>query len=92
MSAVGIVILVIECVALFALAVIYVGGYITYRMAFYNNPKKNKVDPYTYIKDNDDPRNLFSKGLIDNILKISHNINYLHSHYIRIIQFITILW
>lgn len=80
MSAVGIVILVIECVALFALAVIYVGGYITYRMAFYNNPKKNKVDPYTYIKDNEDPRNLFSKGLIDNILKIPYKDIYTESY------------
>lgn len=79
-SAFGIVVLVIECIALLALAVIYIGGYITYRMAFYNNPKKNKVDPYTYIKDNDEPRNLFSKSLIDRILQIPYKDIYTESY------------
>ena len=70
MGAFEIVILAIEGLALLALLVIFVGGYITYRMAFYNNPKKNKIDPYKYIKDNNEPRNLFSKQLIDKILAI----------------------
>ena len=51
MSGVEIALLVASCVLVLAAGVIFVGGYITYRMAFYNNPKKNKIDPYTYIKD-----------------------------------------
>ena len=68
MGAFAIIILIFECLGLFALLVAFLGGYVTYRMAFYNNPKKNKVDPYRYIKDNEEPRNLFSKSLIDRVL------------------------
>ena len=70
MGPISIAILIIECIGVLALLVIFLGGYITYRMTFYNNPKKNKVDPYKYIKDNDEPRNLFSKSLIDRVLSI----------------------
>ncbi len=70
MGAAAIVILVFEILGLLALLIAFLGGYITYRMAFYNNPKKNKVDPYKYIKDSDEPRNLFSKSLIDRVLSI----------------------
>ena len=80
MGTVGIIILVVECVGLLALLVAYLGSYITYRMAFYNNPEKNKVDPYRYIKDNDEPRNLFSKSLVDRILAIPCENIYVTSH------------
>ena len=80
MSGVEIALLVASCVLVLAAGVIFVGGYITYRMAFYNNPKKNKIDPYTYIKDNEEPRNLFSKSLIDRILQIPYKDIYTESY------------
>ena len=75
-----IIILSVLGAALFVLLLVLLLAYITYRLIFYHDPKRDKVDPYKYIKDNDEPRNLFSKSLIDNILKIPYEDIYVTSH------------
>jgi pimeloyl-ACP methyl ester carboxylesterase len=55
-----------SCMTLLCL-ILFLGGYITYRMAFYNNVKKNPPDPYKFA-EGDDPRKVLSRELIGNIL------------------------
>ena len=80
MGALEVVLLIVEILLFLVLLIVFLGGYVTYRMAFYNNPKKNKVDPYRHIKDNDEPRNLFSNSLVDRILSIPYEDVYITSY------------
>ncbi len=55
-------------------------SYITYRMAFYQNPKKREIDPYRHVKNDGKPTSVFSKRLIDEILTVPYENIYITSH------------
>ena len=49
-------VLIISLAVLILLSLlVLLGSYIAYRRAFYNNPKKNRVDPYRHIKNDGTP-------------------------------------
>ena len=60
--------------------IILTGAYVTYRMAFYNNPTKHKKDPYRHVKDDGKPESILSKALIDRIISIPYENIYVTSH------------
>ena len=57
------------CALVLALGVL-VGSYITYRMAFYRNPKKHRANPYNGIKNDGSEISARSKAMVDNILSL----------------------
>jgi pimeloyl-ACP methyl ester carboxylesterase len=67
MSAFEIVLLAFGSAAALFAVLLFFGGYITYRMAFYNNTEKNPPNPYKFA-EGDDPRKALSRELIGNIL------------------------
>ena len=60
--------------------VFFVGVFICYKMAFYNNPKKNPSDPYRHVKNDGSEASEFPKSLIDNILSVPYENIYVTSH------------
>ena len=69
----------ISCIGLAAL-ILFVGGYVTYRMTFYHDPKKNPVDPYRFVKDDENPISAFGRSLIDSFLPLPYEDLYTTSH------------
>lgn len=65
---------------LFIAAALLLGAYVTYRMAFYNDPKKNPKDPYRHVKDDGSPTSVLSKALIDYIISVPCENIYITSH------------
>ena len=57
------------CVFVLAVGVL-VGSYITYRMAFYRNPKKHRANPYNGIKNDGSDISERSRAMVDNILSL----------------------
>ncbi len=77
----GIIVLVVfASFILLMLISLLIGSYITYRMTFYQSKKKRYVDPYRHIKDDGEPKSLFSRKLIDNILEVPYENIYVISH------------
>ena len=60
--------------------IILTGAYVTYRMAFYNNPTKHRKDPYRHVKDDGKPESILSRSLIDRIISIPYENIYVTSH------------
>lgn len=60
--------------------IVLTGAYVTYRMAFYNNPIKHKKDPYRHVKDDGKPESILSRKLIDNIISIPYQNIYVTSY------------
>lgn len=65
----------------FLLAAVFIGAYITYRIAFYNNPEKTKADPYYLIdKGAYEKYQDVSRSLIDNVLAMPYEDVYITSY------------
>ena len=79
MMEIGIALICLGSALLLAALVLIVGGYITYRMAFYNNVSKKPVDPYKFAKG-DDPVSNLSRELIGKILEMEFEDVYVTSH------------
>lgn len=67
MTLLGILILILG-VAFVSFSVLFGFGYYAYRVAFYNNPKKRRADPYRHVKDDGSAESEYSKRLIDEMI------------------------
>ncbi len=54
--------------------------FITYKMAFYRNPRKHRSDPYRSIKNDGSPESVYSKKLIDHIVSLKYEDIYTESY------------
>ena len=74
-------VLIISLAVLISLSLLVLfGSYIAYRRAFYNNPKKNRVDPYRHIKNDGTPEDEKSRTLIENVQKLPYRDVFTTSH------------
>ena len=65
----------------FLAAALFIGAYITYRMAFYRNPEKDIADPYSNITKGEYGKYVhLSRPLIDNAVKLKFEDIYVTSH------------
>ena len=56
------------------------GGYIAYKMTFYHDPKRDKPDPYRFVKNDGSERDELSRALISELLAVPFEDVYVRSH------------
>jgi len=76
----GEILLIIGLVLSFLLLLLFAFGYITYRITFYNNPKKRIANPYRHVKDDGSAESEFSKRLIDEMIARPYENIYVESY------------